>query len=74
VGVAGKAKQCDLSIMKKRDDQITLRLAGTLRAALEDEARADGDRGLSATIRKILVDHSAKRITERASADAGASR
>jgi hypothetical protein len=51
--------------MKKRDDQITLRLPGTLRAALEDEAIADGDRGLSGTIRKILVEHATKRITER---------
>jgi hypothetical protein len=58
--------------MRKRNNQITLRLAGTLRAALEDEAEADGDRGLSATIRKILVEHSAKRITERAGENTGA--
>jgi hypothetical protein len=50
--------------MKRRDDQITLRVAGTLRAALEDEAAADS-RGLSSLIRKILVNHTAQRIAER---------
>jgi hypothetical protein len=50
--------------MKKRDDQITLRVAGTLRTALEDEAAAQS-RGLSSLIRKILVDHTAKRVIER---------
>jgi predicted HicB family RNase H-like nuclease len=56
--------QCDSSIMKRRDDQITLRVAGTLRAALEDEAAAES-RGLSNLIRKILCDHAAIRIAER---------
>jgi predicted DNA binding CopG/RHH family protein len=64
VGVAGKAKQCDLSIMKRRDTQITLRLAGELRAKLEDEAAARG-RGLSNLIRQILITHVAQRIVDR---------
>jgi hypothetical protein len=59
--------------MKRRDDQITLRVAGTLRAVLEDEAAAES-RGLSNLIRKILVEHSAKRVTERASAEPGGAR
>src|SRR5260370_25256823 len=66
-----RAKQCSQSpVMSKtlRDDQITLRLSRTLRAALEDEAIADGERGLSGVIRKILVDHATKRIADRASA------
>jgi hypothetical protein len=44
-----------------------------LRVALEDEARADS-RGLSGLIRKILVEHSTKRVTERASAETGGAR
>ena len=62
--VAGKATQCDSTTMKKRDDQITLRIAGTLRTALEDEA-AQRNRGLSNLIRKILIDHTSQRIAER---------
>jgi len=58
--------------MKRSDDQVTLRLAGTLRAALEDEAAARG-RGLSNLIRAILIEHVAQRITERAGG-AGATR
>jgi hypothetical protein len=50
--------------MKRRDDQITLRVAGTLRTALEDEAVAQS-RGLSNLIRKILVDYASKRVIER---------
>ena len=49
--------------MKRRDDQITLRVAGQLRAALEDEAAAES-RGLSNLIRKILIQHTAQRVTE----------
>jgi hypothetical protein len=57
--------------MKRRDGQITLRIAGELRAALEAEAVAES-RELSGLIRKILVDHSTKRITGRANrAEAG---
>jgi predicted HicB family RNase H-like nuclease len=52
--------------MKRRDDQITLRVAGQLRAALEDEAAAES-RGLSNLIRKILIGHVAQRIAERTS-------
>ncbi len=51
-----------------RDAQICLRLSKPLRSALEDEATVAGDCGLSAIIRKILIDHAAKRITERAAA------
>ena len=50
--------------MKRRDDQITLRIAGQLRKALEDEAAAES-RGLSNLIRKVLCDHAAIRIAER---------
>jgi predicted HicB family RNase H-like nuclease len=55
--------------MKKRDDQITLRVAGQLRAALEDEAAAQS-RGLSNLIRKILIDHTSQRVTDRATSGA----
>lgn len=51
--------------MKRRDDQVTIRLAGTLRAALEDEAAQRG-RGLSHLIRSILLAHAAQRVVERA--------
>ena len=53
--------QCHLPIMRQRDDQITLRLAGTLRAHLEDEALANG-RNLSNQIRHILISHTAERV------------
>jgi uncharacterized protein (DUF1778 family) len=49
----------------RRDDQITIRLAGTLRAELERAAAEDG-RELSSLIRKILVDHAAQRVVDRA--------
>jgi predicted HicB family RNase H-like nuclease len=54
-----------IPIMKRCDDQITLRVAGPLRAALEDEAASEA-RGLSNLIRKVLIEYAAKRITERA--------
>ena len=53
--------QCHLPIMRQRDDQITVRLAGTLRDHLEDEALACG-RSLSNLIRQILIDHTAERV------------
>jgi hypothetical protein len=59
--------------MKRRDDQITLRVAGTLRAELEAAASAD-DIGLSGLVRKVLIDYAAQRIAERAGADVGATR
>jgi len=49
----------------RRDDQSTIRLAGTLRAELERAAAEDG-RELSSLIRKILVDHAAQRVVDRA--------
>jgi predicted HicB family RNase H-like nuclease len=55
--------------MKKRDDQITLRVAAALRAELEAAARTD-DLGLSGLVRKVLIDFAAKRIAERAGAGA----
>jgi uncharacterized protein (DUF1778 family) len=55
--------QCDSSIMK-RDEQITLRIAGTLRTALECEAAAES-RDLSSLVRKVLVDFAAARIVSR---------
>jgi hypothetical protein len=47
--------------MKLRDDRVGVRLNGTLRAHLEDEALASG-RSLSNLIRKILIDHTAERV------------
>jgi uncharacterized protein (DUF1778 family) len=79
VGVVPRNNAVQFITMRKkqnRDDQITLRLAGTLRAALEDEAAAES-RGLSSLVRKVLVDHAAQRILSRetaADANAGAPR
>jgi hypothetical protein len=56
--------------MRKREDQITLRVAGTLRAELEAAASAD-ELGLSGLCRKVLIEFATKRITERAGAEAG---
>jgi predicted HicB family RNase H-like nuclease len=55
--------------MKRRDDQITLRLAGTLRAHLQDEA-AERGRSLSDLIRRILTDHAIQCRTARGQAAA----
>lgn len=64
--------QCHPPIMKRRsNDQITLRVAGELRATLEKEAAAES-RGLSGLIRKILVEHSTKYTVEHIDAEAGA--
>jgi predicted HicB family RNase H-like nuclease len=57
----------------KRDDQITLRVAGTLRAALEDEAATES-RGLSSLVRKVLLDHAARRAVLRETAAANQER
>jgi hypothetical protein len=54
---------------KIRDDQIHLRVAGTLRAELEAAASAD-DVGLSGLVRRVLIEFATKRITERAGAGA----
>jgi hypothetical protein len=57
---------------KRNDTQVCLKLAGPLRKTLEAEAAARG-RSLSNLIRIVLVEHSSKRIVERASGtDAGA--
>jgi hypothetical protein len=51
--------------MKRRsNDQITLRVAGELRATLEKEAAAES-RGLSGLCRKVLIDYATRRIVER---------
>jgi hypothetical protein len=55
--------------MKRFDDQVCLKLAAPLRAALEVEAAARG-RSLSNLCRQILTDHATKRVIERAAADA----
>ena len=65
---ARMTKQCDFPTMKRNNDQITLRVAGPLRAALEDEAASEA-RGLSSLIRKVLIEHAANRIAERANAE-----
>jgi hypothetical protein len=49
--------------MKKRDDQITLRLAGTLRAELEAVASAD-ELSLSGLVRKVLINFATARVVE----------
>lgn len=54
-----------IPVMKQRDDQIHVRLSGTLRAHLEDEALAHG-RSLSNLIRVILIDHTAERVAAAA--------
>jgi hypothetical protein len=59
--------------MKRNDNQITLKLAGTLRAELEEAAAADG-RGLSGLVRKVLIDFAARRVTARAGAEPGDAR
>jgi uncharacterized protein (DUF1778 family) len=55
--------------MRKRDDQITLRVATALRAELEAAASAD-DLGLSGLVRKVLIDYAAKRVIERGNSGA----
>jgi hypothetical protein len=47
-----------------REDQVHLRIAGSLRMALEDEAAACG-RSLSNLIRHLLIQHTAQRVVER---------
>jgi uncharacterized protein (DUF1778 family) len=60
--------------MKRRsNDQITLRVAGELRATLEAEAAAES-RGLSNFIRKLLLEHATRYTVERAGADAEGAR
>ncbi len=51
-----------------RDSQVTLRLSRKLRDALERQAADAGGCGLSAIIRQILTDVTARRITEQGSA------
>jgi predicted HicB family RNase H-like nuclease len=50
--------------MKRYDNQVCLKLACPLRAALEAEAAARG-RSLSNLIRKILIDHAAQSAVDR---------
>ena len=57
--------------MKKRDDQITTRIAGPLRAELVAAANA-ADLSLSDIVRAALIDYATKRVIERAGAEAGA--
>jgi uncharacterized protein (DUF1778 family) len=57
-------KAMQFLIMKRRDDQITLRLAGSLRAELERAAAEDG-RSVSNLIRTILADFAAQRVVDR---------
>jgi hypothetical protein len=47
----------------RREDQISLRLSSTLRAELDSAARAEGSR-LSRYIRNLLIDVTARRVTE----------
>jgi hypothetical protein len=47
-----------------REDQVHLRIAGSLRTELENWA-AEESRGLSSMIRKLLVDCVARRVAKR---------
>jgi hypothetical protein len=49
--------------MKRYENQVCLKLAGPLRAALEDEAAAQS-RSLSYLIRQILIQHVAQRVID----------
>jgi hypothetical protein len=51
-----------------RDSQITLRLSRKLRDALERQAADAGGCGLSAVIRKLLIEATARSITGQGSA------
>jgi hypothetical protein len=53
--------------MKRYEKQVCLKLAGPLRAALEDEAALRG-RSLSNLIRAILIAHTTKRVVEQEAA------
>jgi hypothetical protein len=64
MGDALQDKAMQFLIMKRRDDQITLRLAGSLRAELERAAAEDG-RSVSNLIRTILADFAAQRVVDR---------
>jgi uncharacterized protein (DUF1778 family) len=55
--------------MKRRDDQITFRLARPLRDELKAAAEAD-ELALSGFVRKVLIDFATKRIVERGNAGA----
>ncbi len=56
---------------KRYDNQICLKLAGQLRAAVEDDAAAR-ERSVSWIIRRVLVEHYAQRITGSANPGAAA--
>jgi hypothetical protein len=51
--------------MKRYGDQICMKLAGPLRSVIEDDAAAR-ERTISWVIRRVLIDHYAPRIAERA--------
>jgi uncharacterized protein (DUF1778 family) len=50
--------------MKRRDDQITVRIPSTLRKVLEEQAAAES-RCMSSLVMKVLVDFAAVRIISR---------
>jgi hypothetical protein len=56
-------------LIMKRDDQVCIRLSGTLRQHLEDEALASG-RSLSNLIRQILINHTADRVASTSQREA----
>lgn len=64
MGVGRKTSVVHFPTMKRRDDQVTIRLAAPLRAALEDEAAQRG-RGLSHLIRLVLINYATQRVVER---------
>jgi hypothetical protein len=56
--------------MKRYDDQVCLKLAGTLRAELEAEARSE-ERPLSDHIRRVLIAHASGVMAARAQQQGG---
>jgi hypothetical protein len=57
-----------MSTKIRRDAQIVVRVSTPLRSELESAAMADVDGDLSSTIRRVLIEFAARRITERAAA------
>jgi hypothetical protein len=55
------ASPADMSKKTQRDTRLTIRLAESLRQALEDEARL-AQVSVNAMTRKILIDHVARRV------------
>jgi hypothetical protein len=51
-------------MQKRFDSRLTIKLSGELRTELEAAAKQAGEE-LSATVRKVLVEYAARRVTSR---------